>query len=167
MARPDHRPSKPLDAYPDAGPEIPAPPPEGAPGEALGQASSAVIPAPKPFEVAVLRFLDPAAISATVTLEFPFEWEGREVRQITIRRLVTAEVGAVMAAIPDGEDYDVHVFIAAMTGLPAPVLRGLIEDDGAEVIARARPLLPRKVVAALFSPITEPGEATPSPPPAG
>lgn len=162
----DHRPEKPLDQYPPADlPPVPPVLPSDAPAE--GGAATDTLPAAKPFEVATLRFLDPAAMSATVDLEFPFEWKGQEVRQITIRRLTVSEVGAVMTAIPEGEDYDVYVFIAAMAGLPAPVLRGLIEEDGAEVIAKARPLLPRKVVAALFTPISETGEATPSPPPAG
>lgn len=159
-----HRPTKPIETYPDA--ELPALPPAAIPGEAAATATAAA-PEPKAFEVAALRFLDPGAVSAFVDLEFPFEWDGREVRTVKIRRLATAEVGAVMAAIPDGEDYDVWVFVAAMTDLPASVLRGLIEDDGAEVLVKARPLLPRKVAAVFYSPTSAPGGPTPSPPPEG
>ncbi len=135
----NHRPTRPLEVYPDAEP-LPLPPIDP-PGGAAAQAAPAE-PARKPLEVAVLRFLDPGAMQTEIPLAFPFEWDGREVRSITVRRLATAEVGAVMDAIPVGEEYDVHTFIAAMSGLPAPVLRALIEDDAEEVIAKARPLLP-------------------------
>ncbi len=164
---PDHRPDKPLESYPEA--ELPPLPPEGARGEAPAAAvAPAAAPAPiaRPA-VARLDFLDPAAITAEVAFAYPFRLDDREVRGCTIRRLTTAEVGAVIEDIPEGEAYDLYAFVAAMTDLPAPVLRGLIDDDGAEVLAKARPFLPRAVAAIFYSPTSGSGEASPSPPPAG
>ena len=166
MSAPDHRPDRPLEHYPQA--EMPALPPEGAPGEAPPPAAlaPAAAPAPRPA-AAVLDFLDPAAIRTDIPLEYGFRHEGREVRSITIRRLTTAEVGAVIEAVPEGAPYDLYDFVAVMAGLPAPVLRGLIDDDGAEVLARARPFLPRAVAAIFYSPTSGSGGRLPSPPPAG
>ncbi|MGF3028018.1 phage tail assembly protein [Methylobacterium aquaticum] len=166
MSAPNHRPDKPLDRYPLA--EMPALPPEGAPGEAPTPAAPApaAAPVPRPAVVA-LDFLDPAAIRTDIPLEYPFRHEGREVRSVTVRRLTTAEVGAVIEAIPEGANYDLYDFVAAMSGLPAPVLRGLIDDDGAEVLARARPFLPRAVAAIFYSPTSGSGALSPSLPPAG
>lgn len=162
---PDHRPDKPLESYPEA--ELPPVPPEGARGEAPAVAAAPIAaPAPRP-EAARLDFLDPAAMTADVAFVYPFRLDGREVRGCTIRRLTTAEVGAVIEAIPEGEAYDLYAFVSAMTDLPAPVLRGLIDDDGAEVLERARPFLPRAVAAIFYSPISESGAGSPSPPPAG
>ncbi|GJD93348.1 hypothetical protein [Methylobacterium iners] len=156
----NHRPTRPLSEYPTA--ELPPPPPEGA----LGEAASATLPTaaepPPPAEVAILRFLDPGSISKEVPIRYAFEWEGREVRSIQVRRLAVAEVGAVIAAMPEGMPYDLYLFLAAMTGLPAPVLRGLIDDDGAELLAAARPFLPRIVEEMFYSPSSAPGASTPS-----
>ncbi|MCF4125053.1 phage tail assembly protein [Methylobacterium sp. SyP6R] len=165
MSEPNHRPDRPLELYPEA--EMPALPPEGAPGEAPAPAAPAPVapPASRP-EAAVLDFLDPAAIRTDIPLDYPFRHEGREVRSITVRRLTTAEVGAVIEAIPEGANYDLYDFVAAMSGLPAPVLRGLIDDDGAEVLAKARPFLPRAVAAIFYSPTSGSGGRSPSPPPA-
>lgn len=74
-----------------------------------------------------------------------------------------------------GEDdpFDLYDFLAAMTELPAPVLRGMMADDGAEVLIAGRPFLPPFVEAVLFrtapnattvAPSSEAGGATRSAP---
>ncbi|WP_288581442.1 hypothetical protein [uncultured Methylobacterium sp.] len=165
---PNHRPDRPLDQYPVA--ELPTLPPEGASGEVPAPAApptpAARLPAPRP-EAAALDFLDPAAVRTDIPLEYGFRHEGREIRSIAVRRLTTAEVGAVIEAIPEGANYDLYDFIAAMAGLPAPVLRGLIDDDGMAVLEGARPFLPRAVAAIFSSPTSGSGAPSPSPPPAG
>lgn len=137
---------KPLASLPDA--ELPTLPPADAPGEDLAPAD--VSPVRSRPQVAVLRFLDPASLERRITLRFPFEWEGREVRAIVVRRLVVAEVGEIMGAYDEDEPVDLYDFLAAMTGLPAPVLRGMQADDGEEVLTAGRPLLPRYIDAILF-----------------
>lgn len=139
-----HRPTKPIGSYPDA--NMPPPPPIGAPGEEAPEPKSEVAPASAaPAERAVLQFLDPAALTVDVPLDFPFRYDGRDVRSIILRRLCVAEVGALMAKFGEDGRFDVFDFFAAMSDLPAAVLRGLIDSDGTEVLAKARPLLPRSV----------------------
>ena len=78
-----------------------------------------------------------------VPLDFPFEWDGREVTSITVRRLTTAEMGEVVGrASGDFDQWDVF---AAMTGLPADVLRGLEAGDGDAVTGVAWDFLPRSL----------------------
>lgn len=81
------RPTMPLDSYPDA--ELPPLLPEGASGEDAAPIAQPVRTRP---EVAVLRFLDPGAHASRVVLEFPFELDGREVREVVVRRLNVAQV---------------------------------------------------------------------------
>ena len=170
MAGPDHRPTRPLDAYPTVT-ELPPLPPEGAPGEDAAPAPArADRPPPK---VAVLRFLDPAARERRIPLKHPFVWDEEEVREIVVRRLNVAQVGLVMESYADDDPINVYDFLAAMTGVPAPVHRGMDPEDGEEVMTAARPLLPRYLDAILFrSPMAATkaagsgtGGATPSPQP--
>jgi hypothetical protein len=162
------RPTRPVEAYPPADPtELPPPPPPGAEGEAAAIAASpaSAKAAERPrAEVASLRFLDPGALSRAVPLAHPFEHEGGVVDVVTVRRLTVAEVGAVMERYGADDQIELFDFYAAMSGLPAAVLRGLIDDDGAEVVAAARPLLPRLATALFFPSISEAGAATPSAP---
>lgn len=166
--RPNHRPSQPIESYPKA--ELPDPPPaDPGPAEAAPAAEASLR---RPAEVARLRFLDPAAVSASVELRYPFEDETGPVRRIEIRRLAVAEVGAIVAAYDEQAPIDIYDFLAAMTGLAPAVLRGLMDDDGAEVLETARPLLPRWVRRTVFGETAAEttssggGGATRSPPPA-
>lgn len=71
--------------------------------------------------------------SKTMPLQFPFEHSALGlVSEITIRRLTVGEVGEVFD-IGDAEGSDNFDLYARMTGVPAPVLRGLMDIDGAEV----------------------------------
>lgn len=127
--------------------DVPLPPPEmwaelqidegGAAPAAEGPQHS---PA-KGKETARLAFAGGAVWSKDVPLAFPFEWEGRVVDKITVRRLTTAEMGDVVAR--SGQDFDQFDVFAAMTGLPAAVLRGLEAGDGDEVTGVAWDFLPR------------------------
>lgn len=159
----NHRPTQPIEHYPEA--ELAPPPPVEAPGAPA--AEPAAKPVRAPAERAVLQFLDPASIRTTVPLKFGFVWEGAEVTEIPVRRLSVAEVGDVVEAMPEGAPYDLYDFLAAMTGFPPPVLRGLMDDDGQELLARARPFCPRDVEAMFWSPTSAPGADMPSPPPEG
>jgi hypothetical protein len=154
-------PDRPLAEYPVVPPEeLPVAPPAGALGEPAPTPDAApALPQPKRDEVAALQFLEPAAIERVVPLAFGFVHEGQEVRSVTVRRLSVAGVGAVMEKFGPDDDIDVYAFYAAMTGLPAAVLRGMIDDDGAEVIAAARPMLPRFAEGMFFGRTSAPGEA--------
>jgi len=92
-------------------------------------------------ETARLVFTGSAAWSKEVLLDFPFEWEGRVVDTITVRRLTTAEMGEVVTRT--GEGFDQWDVFAAMTRLPAAVLRGLEAGDGDAVTGVAWDFLPR------------------------
>lgn len=132
-------PTKPLDQYPLVSPEERPPVPPEQPGE-----PAAAAPAPgqeKPAEARPAAALDFQERGVKeVTLSFPFTWEGRFVSAVTVRRLITAEVAALTAS---GRATDAFECYAAMTGLPAPVLRGMDGDDGMAVVEAAFAFLPR------------------------
>jgi len=118
--------------------EIPLPPEdvlEQADAETSAPAAKAEDPKP---EVASLEFEDNDV--AAVPLVRPFKHEGRWIRKISIRPMITAESGDVIRADGTYDRYDAY---ALMTGLPAPVLRGLDARDGEEVIGIAYDFLPR------------------------
>lgn len=146
--------------YPRA--DLPELPPSGALGEPAPAAAKPVRP---PAAIAALHFLDPDAVRTVVPLRFPFTLDGADVREVTIRRLAVGEVGRIVEGLGEDDPLDLYDFYAAMTGLPASVLRGLLDDDGAEVADAARPLLPRLAEAVFFSRISGTGDATPSPAP--
>lgn len=108
-------------------------------------------------KVVELDFLDPAAISKTFPLEFPFRHEGREVREIVVRRLSVAEIGAVFRATDAPELYD---FYAAMTGLPKQVLKALRDED--VIFEGCSPFLPRIARKLFFNRTPNDGGGTPS-----
>lgn len=172
-----NRPLKPIEAYEKADQaSLPPVPPVGLEGEPAGAGFS-------PPEIAALKFLDPSAVTATVPLDFPFEFEGREIRIIHLRRLSMAEVGDISDRLATARlAMDLYEFYGPMAGLPAAVIRGLIDDDGEAFIQKARPLLPRYLRQMLnrqeqalrhqetrgsASPTpSDAGDVTPSPPPA-
>lgn len=107
--------------------------------------------------IAELQFLDPASVSKTFTLEFPFVYEGKEVREITVRRLAVAEIGAIFTNVDDADLYD---FYAAMTGLPKEVLKALRDED--VIFEGCAPFLPRIAARQFFGRPREAGGDTPS-----
>jgi Phage tail assembly chaperone proteins, E, or 41 or 14 len=132
--------SKPIGDYPLARPEdLPAPPSPGAPGEPAGTARRSAA------EVAVLEFLDPDKLRRTVTLDHPFRFDGAEVREVTVRALSVLEVGTIAGEAR--ADEDLYRYFAAMTGLPAAVLRAMPADDGGRVLEACDPFLPRFLTA--------------------
>lgn len=124
-------------------------PPEGAPGEP--KTASRGDPERAAEDVAAIEFLDPAARSQEIALDFPFKWEGREVRSVMARRMTLAEVIRVSETAPKDEKGDIALvhFYAAMTGLPTPVLRALDADDSERVQAGCYPFLPRSITGSI------------------
>ncbi|WP_296579594.1 hypothetical protein [Xanthobacter sp.] len=132
-------PTKPLDQYPLVSPEERPPVPPEQPGEPAAAAPAAAQEKPaEPRPAAALVFQERA--TKVVTLSFPFTWEGRLVSAVTVRRLITAEVATLTAG---GTPPDAFEAYAAMTGLPATVLRGMDADDGLAVTEAAFDFLPR------------------------
>lgn len=133
--------------------EIPLPPEEmwkdldNSGAKAASPATTPEEPAKRERRAAMrLNFL--RATEAKVPLEFPFEWEGKNVDTIVLKRLTVGEVGDLIDTLPDNFDnYDIY---AAMCGLPASVLRGLIDVDGQKVAEVGYDFLPR-----LFQTATE------------
>lgn len=94
-----------------------------------------------PKAVTELAFVDRGAREATVPLRFAFELDGVRHDAVQIRRLTTEQVRDLIDAGASGLDlYDAY---SAMTGLPAPVLRGLDGDDGLDVTEKCSDFLPR------------------------
>lgn len=131
------KPVKPIEGYPDVEPEDRPPVP---PSEPEGEAAAE--PAAPPPEVAALDFVDGG--DRIVTLERPFRLDGVVVAEITVRRLTVSAVAALSRAGKVGDLYEVY---SVMTGLPAPVLRGLDAGDGLEVTGAAWDFLPRRIRA--------------------
>lgn len=129
--------------------EIPLPP-----RDMWGDSATAAVevdaglPAKPPEEiqdVAELEFVD-ASHQKSVPLKYPFRLNGREVKVVTVRRLTLGQVDAFIrrAAASSFSTFDIY---AEMTGLPAPVLRGLIDEDGNAVVDAAYDFLPRALKA--------------------
>ncbi len=114
--------------------------------EGFGEEIAAAEPAAKAQPAhATLDFVDPP-IAATVDLQYPFRLDGKVIETITIRRLTLGEVGAVIDARGAAANrYDCY---AVMTGLPAEVLRGLVDVDGEAVVEAAYGFLPRLFLGA-------------------
>ena len=110
--------------------------------EAIGeQASKLALRAPVP--PAKLEF-EGSAHERIIPLKHPFKHPetGEMVRQITVRRLLTAEVEEAIEAVLT-EGYSNFVLYARMTGLTVPILRGLMDEDGDAVTDAAYDFLPR------------------------
>lgn len=103
--------------------------------------ATADVPAPASQPAAALQFK--GIRSQIVVLEFPFEYDGHLVAEIVVRRLNTAELGAIVDRL--GTDFTQWDLFAAMTGMPVDVLRGLDCADGAEVTEVAHAFLPRRL----------------------
>ena len=106
--------------------------------------------------VAELEFLDPSSISKSFPLEFPFKHEGAEVREIVVRRLSVAEIGAIFRTMGEPELYD---FYAAMAGLPKQVLKAI--RDEAVIFEGCSPFLPRIAKKLFFGQSQDTGGDTP------
>lgn len=127
--------------------EIPLPPPElweelENSGDKVPAADTPPSPAPtRPMPIMQLDFV--AAATKTVPLDFAFRLDGRLIETVDVRRLTTGEVDQFLKEHAAGfSTFDVF---AVMTGLPAPVLRGLIAEDGDKVTDAALDFLPRAI----------------------
>ncbi|MFC6447156.1 hypothetical protein [Shinella zoogloeoides] len=103
--------------------------------------------APVEREIAQLNFDIPTMV--VQPLDFPFTHPVLgHVTEITVRRLTVGAVGNILdGRAADAPDmFDIY---AVMTGVPAPVLRGLIDVDGERVTGACFDFLPR-----LLRPVT-------------
>lgn len=91
--------------------------------------------------VALLHFTGPKPMHVEIPLDFPFEWEGREINAITVCRLTTQGIADLGDRL--GGSIELMDLYAVMTGLPASVLRGLEAGDGERVTGAAYDFLPR------------------------
>ncbi|NEW96904.1 phage tail assembly protein [Rhodopseudomonas sp. BR0G17] len=97
--------------------------------------------------VAVLGFR--ADRTKSVTLAHPFTFDGLEVSEVTVRRLTMMQVDNL---VTDRRHDDLYEVFSEMTGLPAPVLRGMDCDDGDRIIAEGKDFLPRTISEAFDLP---------------
>lgn len=103
-------------------------------------------PAPPPL-TGELTFRDPR--SKVVPIDHAFDLGGRWITEVHIRRLTMVQVENLVSSRRHGDLYEV---LAEMTGLPAPVLRGLDSDDGERILAESADFLPRAMREAFDSP---------------
>ncbi|WP_024277982.1 phage tail assembly protein [Xanthobacter sp. 126] len=128
----------------------PIAPPAGSPdaarrnGGPAAPVTPAASPQPLPPVATALDFVQRP--SRTVPLDYPFVLDGCLIDQITVRRLLTAQVAALCEGGKAPDPFDCY---AVMTGLPTPVLRGLDGDDGQAVAEAAFDFLPRLLRDAL------------------
>lgn len=117
-------------------------PPKELIDELDNQSPSAVEPEAE-LEVATLDFFGDELPTWTRTLTYPFRWEGVAFKEIVVRQLTTAQVGAIFTrarAVNHMPDlFDVY---AEMTGLPAKVLRALPSIDGDPITEKCWDFLP-------------------------
>lgn len=117
-------------------------PPEGAEGEAQGASGRAgAVRAP---EEAILEFENPEAMIKVEPLNHPFRHKGDWLREVTIRRMTFAQaMRASQEAQAAGRELTNVDLFAAMTGLPAGVIRGMEASDGERVTDACLDFLPR------------------------
>lgn len=95
-----------------------------------------------PVEVETLDFVDER--STRVPLTFRFRREGAVVDAIVVTRPTGHQIAEfAKTCMDDGGGYDRYELYEVMTGLPAPVLRGLDQDDGLAVAEACGRFLPR------------------------
>ena len=101
--------------------------------------------APAPAaEVEALDFVKREVRQKPIPLEHPFRRNGALVEQIVVRRLTGFEIGEfVRTSLRTDNGFDRFELYATMTGVPAPVLRGLDQDDLMALTAVASDFLPR------------------------
>jgi hypothetical protein len=110
-----------------------------------------MIKTPKP-----VAFIHPASRRRAVKLAFPLEYDGREYREVHIRRPNVSEIAAW--AESEGKTKLELYVDAGGEPIPASVFDGLDPDDDEEVTRQARDFLPRRLSQALFK---TPASATP------
>lgn len=120
--------------------EFPLPPPEVV-AEMI--ATEATTPAPTLPPAAKLNFVGGKAWSTTVPLDFPFDLEGRVVEEVSLHRLTTAEMGEIVDRL--GTTFTRWDMVAAMSGLPVEVLRGMEAGDGDRVMEAGFHFLPHSL----------------------
>lgn len=132
--------------------EIPLPPPEFW-GELDNSASEPVPTKPAPATSETVEASEAEELDfvgddhhTVVTLKHPFRRAGVVVDTITVRRLRIGEVDGVLRRV-GATKVSLFDIYAQMTGLPAPVLRGLIDEDGDAVTDAAYRFLPRALKA--------------------
>ncbi|MEO0496277.1 MAG: hypothetical protein AAF141_02755 [Pseudomonadota bacterium] len=115
------------------------------PAADVSQAAKPQGPAP---EVAELDFeIVPAEF---IPLDYPFTHDGKRIDGIAVTRLTIGRVAELVADYSN-KPFDNFEIYAEMAGLPAPVLRGLVDVDGDRFTEVAYDFLPR-----VFRPASEP-----------
>ena len=102
-------------------------------------------------EAVTLDFVGDEPPHRTFQLRYPFRLEGRRIDSVTVRQLTTAEMGRIAGDMARaGRTSELYEIYAAMTGLPARVLRLLPAVDGGPIVDQAFDFLP---------PLFRPGDA--------
>lgn len=107
--------------------------------------------------VAVLDFATDR--SKRIPLTCGFKFDGRTFDAIVIKRLTMVQVDKLVTEKRHNDLYEIY---AEMTGVPAPVLRGMDADDGEAMMETGADFLPRSIRAAFgFMSASSTGEDSP------
>ncbi|CAA0128927.1 Uncharacterised protein [Starkeya nomas] len=135
----------PIDKEPTLTPVRPPPGSPNDPNRTGGADASPAEAESRPIAAAAVgdfAFVDPDKRETVVPLEHPFTLDGVRYDAIRVRRLTTAEVSAVIGN--GARNIDLFDAYAAMTGLPAAVLRQRMDgEDGLAVTGACSRFLPR------------------------
>lgn len=96
-------------------------------------------------EIAELTFVGEAH-KKRIPIQHPFILNGETVDTVTVRRLRIGDVDRAIKRAQAGP-FSLFDIYAEMTGLPAAVLRGLIDEDGDKVTDACYDFLPRALRA--------------------
>ena len=93
-------------------------------------------------------YLDPSKLFKSIPLEFPFRFNGEEVREIRLARLTAKEVADFQDSIKDLPSDAAVVWPIYRDAVGAPLAEGvldaLMDDDRLEVEKAIRDFLPRR-----------------------
>lgn len=131
-------------------------PPADIIAEVAGEAAEAAPAAPEPAEPAApkevekLDFCEPEMVFKTVPLDFPFNWDGRRIDTVTVRKITGAELGdfSDLLTKPGADRTDWAGFMA---DVPAKVIRGMEAGDCLKVVEAAIGFLPQRFRTGLGS----------------
>jgi hypothetical protein len=103
-------------------------PPEGTEGEATAKVAEPVAAAE---DVALIEFLNPAAMRKRVPFAHPFRVDGMTFADAVVHRLTYAQVLRVQQTAPKDADGNVDLleFYAVMAAIPAAVIRAMEAGD--------------------------------------